>query len=190
MIFELGDLLRKSGRLVFNLDQLSILSGIPRQQVKVYASRLVKKGIARRVRRGWLSLTEDPFILAAQLVEPSYISFLPSLYLLGLVDEVPTIAECVTTRAPWKSRELGVVYRKVRTELFFGYRYLRRQESYVWVATPEKAILDMVYFNMLPPKLGFDLDWRRMEEMCGMYKKVGGYRARRVIEWVKHARRE
>ena len=79
MIYKLGDLLKKSGRLVFNLDQLSILSGIPRQQVKVYAARLVKRGIARRVRRGWLSLTEDPFILATQLVEPSYISFLPSI---------------------------------------------------------------------------------------------------------------
>jgi len=96
-LYELRDTALSSGRLVFSLGQLARLAGVPEGHVRVYASRLVGRGMAWRVRRGVISFTHDTFIVASQLIEPSYISMHAALYLRGFLDQVPSIIECVTT---------------------------------------------------------------------------------------------
>jgi predicted transcriptional regulator of viral defense system len=183
-LYELRDVAGSSGRLVFTVGQLANLASIPRSHAKVYAARLVGRGMAWRVRRGVISLTRDTFIIATQLVEPSYISFHSALYLRGLADQVPSVVECVTTRRTARFEGLGLVYRRVHPALFFGYERVERGGSYVFVATPEKAVLDMVYFGLDPGSVP-GLDHGRLARMAEAYRAVGGYRARRVLRWLR-----
>lgn len=183
-LYEIRELLDSSGRLVFDLRQLSVLLGVPRSHAKVYAARLVSKNWAWRPRRGTIALTNDEFLLATQLVEPSYVSMHSALYLQGLLDQVPVLIECVTTRQSLNISELGVRYRRINPMLFFGYIRLERQKSYVHAATPEKAVLDMVYFGYQPPD-NLNLDLEMLKEMAERFSSVNSPRARRVVRWVK-----
>lgn len=181
-IYEMRERLLSSGRAVFNMAQLSNLLGIPRNYAKVYASRLVAKRWAWRPMRGVIALTRDEFVVATQLIEPSYISMHSALYLLGLIDQVPASIECVTTRQSVKIN--GIRYRKVKPDLFFGYRRMERANSYLFIALPEKALLDMVYFGYSLPALP-EIDLSLLVKMAQAYSELKGYRARRVAKWVR-----
>lgn len=134
---------------MFDYTQLARFLGLERVSVKVYVHRMVKKGLARRLAEGRVAFTEDPFIIATQLVEPSYISHTAALHLHGLVDQVPALLECVTTRGTRRFDD--VVYRKIKPGLFFGYTREERGGSYFFLAYPEKAVLDLAYYGALYP---------------------------------------
>ncbi len=183
-LYEIKEKLISSGRAVFNMAQLSNLLGIPRAHAKVYASRMIARGWAWRPMRGVISLTDDEFIIATQMIEPSYISMHAALYLLELVDQVPSHIECVTTR--YSIRVLGIRYRKVRPDLFFGYERVERAGSYIFIALPEKALLDMVYFGYAPSEQVLSkIDPSVLEKMARNYSRLRNYRARRVVGWVR-----
>jgi len=188
-IYELRDAILKGGRLVVPLAQLATVSSVPRESVKVYANRLVKKGMAHRLIEGVVAMTDDPFVIATQLIEPSYVSLTGALYLLEIVEQVPNLLECVTPRNTRRFEELGIQYRRVHPLLFFGYERMERRGSYVFVANAEKALLDMVYLGRLyPAVLGRVLrriDKIKIKKYGERFGEVGGYRARRVLDWVE-----
>jgi predicted transcriptional regulator of viral defense system len=184
-LYEIKELLESSGRLVVDVKQLSVLLGIPRSHAKVYSARLVSKNWAWRPRKGIIALTDDEFVLATQLVEPSYISMHSALYLQGLLDQVPVLIDCVTTRQSLNLKNPGIRYRRINPMLFFGYKRLDRQKSYVHVAIPEKAVLDMVYFGYLPPD-GIELNMDILSKMAENFSMLKSLRARRVTKWVRN----
>jgi predicted transcriptional regulator of viral defense system len=185
-IYEIRDHALSSGRLVYRTRQLAKLVGVPDSHAKVYAYRLVQKGMAWRLSRGSISFTHDTFIIASQLIEPSYVSMHSALYLRGLIDQVPSIVEAVTTKRPAWLRDLGIRYRKISGKLFFGYERLARANSYVFVATPEKAVLDTVYFGGSPdPSVLDQLDKEKILEISEAFLGLRSYRAKKVARWIK-----
>ncbi|MCC5998083.1 MAG: hypothetical protein LM573_03310 [Thermofilum sp.] len=185
-LYELRDLALSSGRLVYSIGQLAKLVNVPDSYAKVYAYRLVEKGMAWRLSRGVVSFTHDTFIIASQLIEPSYVSMHSALYLRGLIDQVPSIVEAVTTKRPAWLRDLGIRYRKISAKLFFGYERLARANSYVFIATPEKALLDTVYFGGNPdPSVLDQLDKEKILEISEAFRALRSYRAKRVARWIK-----
>jgi predicted transcriptional regulator of viral defense system len=139
-----------------------------------------------RLSRGSISFTHDTFIIASQLIEPSYVSMHSALYLRGLIDQVPSIVEAVTTKRPAWLRDLGIRYRKISGKLFFGYERLARANSYVFVATPEKAVLDTVYFGGSPdPSVSDQIDKEKILEISEAFLGLRSYRAKRVARWIK-----
>ena len=73
-LYKIRDLALESGRSVYNSAQLSNLINMERTTASVYMSRLVDKGMAKKLIRGKISFVDDDFVIASQLVEPSYIS--------------------------------------------------------------------------------------------------------------------
>ncbi len=189
-IYELRDKARNSGRLVFDLQQLANLDLIPSQYARVYASRLINKGFAHRIVEGVISFTDDPFIVATQLVEPSYVSFNSALYLRGVIQQVPiSVVECVTTKNSFKLREPRIEYHKIVPQLYFGYERIPRYGSYVWVATPEKALLDIVYFGYNHKPVPRSFNRKKLKELAVPYFVHGGNRGKRVKKWVERLAR-
>lgn len=175
----------ESGRAVFSYDQLATLAGIPRDHTRVYASRLVQRGLATKVVGGVVTFDEDPFLVATQFLEPSYVSLSSALYLRGIAWQIPSVVECVTTRNSMELRSPRVRYHRIVPRLFFGYERVSRFGSYVFVATAEKAVLDEAYYGMSPSTSGLELDYGRLRSMAEPYGKSGGQRGRRVANWVK-----
>ena len=83
-------------------------------------------------------------LVANSLYDPSYLSFESALARYGLLSQVPYTLTFATTRKTFKvkSAELAIEYRRIQPALFFGYV----KANSLFVATPEKAFLDTVYF--------------------------------------------
>lgn len=135
-----------------------LLSGqVDPTDIRRQLSRWTSNGRLYRLRRGLYALAPPfqkarphPFVIANRLVRASYVSLQAALGFHGLIPEAVPVTTSITTGRPCEfSTPLGdFVYRHVRTGLFRGYRYLEiRDRQSAFVATPEKALLDLLYLE-------------------------------------------
>ena len=119
----------------------------------------------------------DHFLIANRLYEPSYVSLHAALHYWGLIPEAVFEITSVSTRKTAMFRAGGVrfSYRQITPSLLFGYDVAEWRGGLLYVAHPEKALIDYAYFHpdMDDPdyvyEMRFDesvldeLDWGRME---------------------------
>ncbi|MCL5117388.1 MAG: hypothetical protein M1124_00985 [Candidatus Marsarchaeota archaeon] len=151
-LYQIRDMALSSGRAVFSVQQLANLIGKKRAVAMVYLSRFVKNKMAKRVKKGKISFTDDDFVIATQLVEPSYISLDSALLYYNIIKQIPRNIECVTTKNSFSYKNLGIKYHKIPESMFFGYIREPRGSSYIIIAEPEKALLDGLYLNLYSKK--------------------------------------
>jgi predicted transcriptional regulator of viral defense system len=191
-LYQIRDSALDSGRAVFSVQQLSNLIGKPRSIAAVYSSRLVNKGIALRVLKGRISFEKDDFIIATQLIEPSYISLDSALLFHGIITQVTKSIECVTTRNSINYKNLGIRYHKIPKKLFFGYKRYTRGRSYIFVAEPAKALIDGIYLNIYSGKEAVEyadkLDFLKLQSLIEQFKGRGSKKINMVIKsLIKHS---
>ncbi len=135
----------------FDLPTLVQLSGEPRTNLRNQLHRWMKSGKCLPLRRGFYMLApayqkEAPNLaqLANYLYKPSYLSGAWALSFYGLIPEKVVLYTSVTTRSPSRfENDLGIFdYRNIKKEAFFGYRITQIEYKKVFLATPEKALLD------------------------------------------------
>lgn len=141
---------------VLNAEMLRVGKADPRA-VNVQLSRWRKSGKIIQLRRG-LYLLNTPYTklpsgydlyIAGALHCPSYISLHKALEYHGLIPEGVAVYTCVTTRRPVTVRNpVGEFsYRHLRQGLFWGYEKADTAAGEFFVATPEKALLDLFYLD-------------------------------------------
>lgn len=148
-LYKIKEAALKTRRAVYTAQQLAGLIGKPRAVATVYLSRMVAKGLARRLLRGYVTFVDDEYVIASQLMEPSYISATSALNFHALIQQVPARIECVSTRNSRNYKNLGISYHRIPPELFFGYERHAKGDSYILMADPEKALIDSVYLNLI-----------------------------------------
>lgn len=146
------DLLLMLGREVFfDLPTLVQLSGESKTNLRNQLHRWMKSGKCLSLRRGFYMLAPayqkeapNPAQLANYLYKPSYLSGAWALSFYGLIPEKVVLYTSVTTRSPSRfENDLGIFdYRNIKQEAFFGYRSTQIESKKVFLATPEKALLD------------------------------------------------
>lgn len=175
----------KSGREIYSIQQLANLIGKPKRITKVYFSRLVKKKLAKRLLRGRISFTDDDYIIATQMVEPSYISLNSALLFHGIIQQIPTQVECITTKNSFRFPKLGITYHKISPSLFFGYEKHKKGNSYILVAEPEKALIDAVYLNAIDKLSSLEIlekiDLKKVTEFLKRFKGKGKKKLERYL---------
>ncbi len=185
-LYSIRDKAVASGRMVFSVQQLANLIGRTKRIAKVYFSRLVNAGLATRLIRGRISFTDDDFIIASELVEPSYISSYSALLFHGISQQVPKYVECVTTKNTLKYPKLGLVYHKIPTSLFYGYRKHKKGNSYIFVAEPEKALIDGLYLGVFSEKdlqrFEGNMKKEKLREFASRFKGKGSKKLRKMIK--------
>ncbi|OGL47635.1 MAG: hypothetical protein A2W05_07510 [Candidatus Schekmanbacteria bacterium RBG_16_38_10] len=129
-----------------------------RQSVRNLTNKLARNGWLVRIKKGIYSiasleargfLATPSFKIAQILVKDSYISFEAALQYHGMFDQMlKTIASISLKRYQIKEVH-GTNYKFIRAKkgLFFGWEEKRVENYFVKVATPEKAILDMLSFK-------------------------------------------
>lgn len=184
-LYKIKEMAKKTGRAVYSIQQLANLTNKPKKIANVYAMRLVRKGLARRVIQGKISFTEDEFIIASQLIEPSYISLFSALLFHQLIKQIPKNIQCVTTTNSREYGLLGIKYHKISPQLFCGYKKYKKDFSYVMVADPEKAVIDAIYLNMiskdLVKELYKDLDQDKLNSYSERFHKRG---KKKITRWL------
>lgn len=155
MVFE--ELLEQLGREpVFETGFL--LAGA---QDPAYIQRQLAEWVATgkliQLRRGlyapsppYQKLPPHPFLIANRMIPGSYISLQAALAYRGLIPEHVAAVTSVTARRPgrWRTPFGEMIYRAIRQDYIFGYeRVMVTPEQAAFVATPEKALLDLIYLQ-------------------------------------------
>ncbi len=119
--------------------------------------RWTNAGKIYQLRRGLYALASPyqqvkphPFLVANQLVRPSYVSLQSALAYYGIIPEYVPVTTSVTSDRPQEfDTPLGKYrFRRVKKERFFAFNLVdlgKGQEAYL--ASPEKALLDLVYLH-------------------------------------------
>ncbi|MFT5387867.1 MAG: putative transcriptional regulator of viral defense system [Candidatus Omnitrophota bacterium] len=132
--------------------------------MKVQISRWEGLGKLIQLRRGIYLLPRiyqkkkcDTFYIGNYLKRPSYVSFEKALEFYGLIPEAVFICGSVTTKRPVKyETDVGVFdYKHIQTKYFWGYDSLTLNNETIFIALPEKALLDFFYFNAVDPTMGY-----------------------------------
>lgn len=127
------------------------------QAARVQISRWVEAGKLIQLRRGYYLLAppyrrKEPNLhyIANLLSRPSYVSLAHALAYYGLIPEEVSVISSVTTGRPRAvSTPIGrFEYRHVSQKLFWGYETIDPLSiEPVQMATPEKALLDLIYLT-------------------------------------------
>ncbi len=149
--------LKELKKTYFTVNELSRILGIKRPSIDTILSRLVKAGVLQRAGRGIYIVLGSPIELdkmATQIFRPCYISFETALSRYGIIDQIPYSVTLASSKGTKKITLCGrsIEISKIKKSLFFGYV----MEGGVLIATPEKALLDMLYMVSLG-KSFFDL---------------------------------
>ena len=127
--------------------------------IQTLLSRWVKAGRLIKLARGKYVLAPpyrkiDPPLeyVANRLVYPSYVSFERALGWYGLIPETAAVVTSATTTRPRVvENALGTFrYRHIHRRLFWGYETITHRQQDCVIALPEKAILDLFYFQSGP----------------------------------------
>jgi predicted transcriptional regulator of viral defense system len=136
---------------------LLLAGDVSAAQVRLQLSRWVKTGRLLQLRRGlyalaptWRKLEPHPFLIANQLQRGSYVSLQSALAFYGVIPEhVPTVTSVGPGRPETVRTPLGAFqFNHLAQTLLFGYSRLEiAPQQFAFVASPEKALLDLVHLT-------------------------------------------
>jgi len=117
----------------------------------------VDSGKLWRLRRGlyavappYQKVKPHPFLVANRMVAGSYVSLQAALAYYGHIPEYVPVVTSVTTGRPgeWETPLGHFLYRHIQRDLFHGYERIELgQRQHAFVATPAKALLDLIYLE-------------------------------------------
>ncbi|MBN2455252.1 MAG: hypothetical protein JXB29_01740 [Sedimentisphaerales bacterium] len=120
-------------------------------------SRWIKSGRLIQLKKGLYTLatpyrkvTAHPFVLANAMKKASYVSTQSTLAYYGMIPEyVPAVTSVTTQRPEQVETPLGrFVFRHIKNDWFHSYKQIELgSDQKAFVATPEKALLDLVYLT-------------------------------------------
>lgn len=146
-------------------------AGVERQ-----LSRWTAAGRVIQMRRGVYTVAPPyrpslphPFVLANRIRRPSYVSLQSALSFRGMIPEdVPSVTSVTTGRPETVRTPVGVfLFRHVKRSWFHGYEEVRWGAHSALVATPEKALLDLVHLTAGGDGRDF-LDQLRLDGLEGL----------------------
>lgn len=172
--------------------------------------RWVSKKYLYPLKRGVYILNEEfrknipslPFV-ANQLLSPSYVSLEYALGYYGLIPEKVTVITSVTTKTTLHfTNILGrFEYKSISKALFWGMAQNAEEEQKYFIAEPEKALLDFLYFAYdAKPVSGYfeamrfqnldKLDKKTLESYARKYNRRVQKLAAALLDYAKNVRKE
>ncbi|MEA3306133.1 MAG: hypothetical protein U9R52_04895 [Candidatus Omnitrophota bacterium] len=184
------------------IDTGVLLAGITDSgALKVQLSRWVRSKKLIQAKRGIYLLAEkyrktalyEPY-LASLLKRPSYISLEKALEYHGLIPEAVTVFTSLTTKRQGRfvSEAGSFVYRHIKKPLFWGYESVTVNGQTGFIASPEKALLDLCYLNGMKISQNYlkglrlqnvgKIDKKKLFADAKRFKSAGILRSAKAIE--------
>ncbi len=134
---------------------LLLAGAVNQADIQRQLSRWVQTKRIYQLRRGlytiappYQKVAPHPFLVANRMVRGSYVSCQTALAYYGLIPEYVAITISVTTQRPgnWTTPVGHYQFRHIKSALFTGYQRIEViQGQWVYIARPEKALLDLAY---------------------------------------------
>ncbi len=157
--------------------------------------RLAQRQMITHLSRGrWLLNEKIDRMALPELIlapHPAYISLQSALFHHGLIEQIPSVLYTITLARPRRLRTpVGTIsFHRMPLELFKGFELSARSDAKI--ATPEKALFDMLYlapgrsrvFSTLPElTIPRRFKWERLKEYTKLVKSSGrrAYIAERI----------
>lgn len=126
-------------------------------ELRPQLARWKKMGRILQLRRGvyllappYRKVEPHPFLIANHLRTGSYVSLQSALAHYGMIPEHVPVVTSVTTARPERLNTLvgSYTFNHVKQSFFFSYLQTEvSQKQFAFVATPEKALLDLIYLT-------------------------------------------
>jgi predicted transcriptional regulator of viral defense system len=148
---KIEEMLKAEGFELFSRQEFQGLFGVSANTASVYISKNVRSGLFVKLRNGFYlvkdSVPDRPFI-AGKLYQPSYVSLETALSHYGIIPEVVYATTSITTKA---TREFATpvgtfIYQQIKVPAFTGYQLRVVDRHKTFIADPEKALADYLYF--------------------------------------------
>lgn len=129
--------------------------------VKLLLYRLKKEDLIYEIEKNKYTMHKDVLLFASNLAWPSYLSCWTALRFHNLTEQLPTKIFVVTTR-PKKRRILrfehtDIVFIKTKQKYFFGYKKEAYSGFIIFMAEPEKSLIDSALFKKISFSELFDI---------------------------------
>lgn len=169
---ELYRTLEKNRYYIFSYrDILSFYPEDKRNTVKTMICRWKEKGWIYPLKRGIYELaypkdfTVPDMHVANKLYEPSYVSLETALSYYSIIPEVSMGVTSITTKPTrrFKNKHGLFTYRTVKPDIFTGYYVEKNGIFDIFIAEPEKALVDYLYFKTYRGKK-FNLKDERLDK--------------------------
>ena len=135
---------------VFTFDDAVKILHSSRSHTKLFLYRCVQKKLINRAKKGLYYLTErsNEYEIASHVVSPCYVSMVSALAYYGMTTQIPNVVYVISTKRHGAIRGVlgfDLVFKNVKERMMFGYH--KEADGNIFVADPEKAIVDIFYFN-------------------------------------------
>lgn len=131
---------------VFRLKTVKEIINKNKEYTKLVIYRLKKDRLIFEIERGKYTIQKDPFIIASNIIWPSYISCWSALRYYNLTEQLPETFLVISTKARKKAKiEFGnakIVFIKIAPKYFFGYKKEIYNGFEIFIAEKEKALID------------------------------------------------
>lgn len=154
---KFNELLETVGSLPLFRGSLLLAGDRNPEDVRRQLSRWKASGKILQLRRNlytlappWRRVDPHPFLIANELLNPSYVSLQSALAYYGLIPEAVPVTTSVTTGRTCRfDTPFGrFEYRHIHPDIFFGYsRVLITRGQEVLISQSSKALLDLVYLT-------------------------------------------
>lgn len=168
------------------------------QQVQRQLADWVRAGKIIQLRRGYYTLAEPyrskhphSYLIANQMVRGSYVSLQTALSHYDLIPEHVAVVTSVTTGRPGKRQNAfgHFSYQHIQPALFFGFIYRQVTDTqWAYMATPEKALLDLIYLTQGADDAGYiralrlqNLDQLNMERLTTYVERANKPKLKRSL---------
>jgi len=148
------EILKELGKYpVFNNKKVGEFIGKESRYTKLVVYRWKREGLIKEIERDKYTMHDDPLLVASSLTWPSYISCWAALRHHNLTEQLPMTIHVVTTRSR-KRREIGfgharIVFIRTKPACFFGFEKIQLGGLDVFMAEPEKALIDSALFQQV-----------------------------------------
>jgi predicted transcriptional regulator of viral defense system len=142
--------LEDNGMHVFNVNDAAKILHQKRGYTKLFLHRCASRGLIARIERGLYYLREktNEYEIASSILSPSYVSMVSALYYYGLTTQISHTIYVISSKWHHKINDaMGyeISFRTARKDMLFGYH--KEAGGNISIADPEKAIVDIYYFN-------------------------------------------
>ncbi|MFO7538446.1 MAG: hypothetical protein R6X32_10350 [Chloroflexota bacterium] len=173
-------------------------------QVQRQLADWARAGKVIQLRRGLYTLSpayqsERPhsYVIANYLVRGSYVSLHTALSHYDLIPEHVAVVTSVTTGRPgsWQNDYGHYSYQHIQPSLFFGFHYRQVTPSqWAYLATPEKALLDLIYLTPDADNVAYiralrlqNLDQLNIERLTAYVERISKPKLERALPHILQA---
>lgn len=133
---------------VFTEKEVFTLIKTTKKYARTLLSRMQKKKYIYRIERGKYSLYDDPLIFSSHLTKTSYLSLWTALRYHNLTQQQPQNVFVMVKSPKRKIKLPNTAINFIVTKQLWGYKKERYRDFDIFMAEPEKAIIDSLLAHL------------------------------------------